>query len=136
LEVILVIAVVALAAGLSIPIYQSFQIKNELDIAAETTVKTLRRSQMQAVATDGDANWGIKIQTGNIVFFRGTSYAARDTAYDENIEISSNITPGGLSEIVFTKMSGESNATGAITLTSSLGDSRSITINSKGKIEY
>lgn len=136
LEVLLSIALVAVLAGMSIPIYQSFQNKNDLDIAAAAAVQSLRRAQVLARAVDGDTSWGVRLQSGSVVLFKGTSWAGRDSNYDEVFEISSSLALSGLSEIVFSKFSGTPQVTGNITLTSVNNDARTITINSKGTIGY
>lgn len=136
LEVLLSIAVIAILAGIAIPIYQLFQTRNDLDIATVEIAQTIRRSQILAQAVDGDTSWGTYIQPGNITLFKGTSYTARDSNFDELFSIPSSVTPSGLSEIVFTKFTGLPQATGTTTLTSNVNETRSITINAKGTINY
>ena len=136
LEVLLSIALIAVLVGMSIPIFQSFQNKNDLDIAATVTVQNLRRAQVLAQAMDGDTSWGTHLQSGSIVLFKGTSWTGRDSNYDEVFEISPSLVLSGLSEIIFGKFSGVPQATGNITLTSVNNDARTITINSKGAIGY
>lgn len=136
MEGLLSIAVIAIIGGISIPIYQSFQVRNDLDIAIVSTVQTLRRAQVLAQAVDGDTSWGISVLSGSIILFKGASYAARDTAFDEVFEVPASITPSGLSEIVFTKFTGLPQTTGTITLTSNANETRTITINTKGIVSY
>lgn len=133
---LLSIALITVIAGMSVPIYQSFQVRNDLDIAAVTTAQTLRRAEALAQAVDGDISWGVNIQSGSVTLFKGTSYAARDTAFDEVFDVPTSITPSGLSEIVFTKFTGLPASTGTITLTSNINETRSITINAKGMVSY
>lgn len=136
IEMVLSIAVIVIIAGISVPIYQSFQIRNDLDIATATIAQSLRRAAVLSQAVDGDTSWGIKIQSGNIEIFKGVSYAARDVAYDEVFSVPTSITPSGLSEIVFTKFSGLPVSTGTVTLTSNTNETRAITINTKGMVNY
>ncbi|OGI26088.1 MAG: hypothetical protein A3J76_04010 [Candidatus Moranbacteria bacterium RBG_13_45_13] len=136
LEVLLSVAAIAIIAGISIPIYQSFQVRNDLDIAAVEIAQTLRRAQVLAQAVDGDTSWGAYIQLGNITLFKGTSYVARDTNFDEVFDAPTSITPSGVSEIVFTKFTGLPQTTGTITLTSNANETRNITINAKGMVSY
>jgi len=83
-----------------------------------------------------DDTWGVYIQSGSMTLFLGPSYAGRDTSFDEDIEIAPTITPSGLSEVVFDKVSGFPQSTGTITLTSETNVVRTITINAKGVIEH
>jgi prepilin-type N-terminal cleavage/methylation domain-containing protein len=136
LEVMLSMAVLAVLAAVGFPIFQSLQVRNDLDIAVQTVVQSGRRAQMLSVASDGDATWGIRIQTGSTVVFKGPSYAARDISSDEISDLSGSIVPSGLTEIVYSKLNGFPGATGTLTLTGSNNETRSITINSKGVASF
>lgn len=72
------IAIITMLFGLSTPIYQSFQVRNDLDIAATTIVQSLRRAQVLSQAVDGETNWGVNVKSGSITIFKGVSYDARD----------------------------------------------------------
>lgn len=136
IEVMLSVVAIAVIAGISIPVYQSFQVRNDLDIATVEIAQSARRAQTLSQAVDGDTSWGIKIQSGSIVVFKGASYAARDTTFDEVFEVPTSITPSGVSEIVFTKFTGLPQTTGTISLTSNANETRTITINAKGMVNY
>lgn len=136
LEVLLSIAAITIIAGISIPIYQSFQVRNDLDIAASSIVQNLRRAAVLSQAVDGDTSWGLYVTSGSLTLFKGTSYTARDSTFDEVFDIPLTITPSGTSEIVFEKFSGLPQTTGTITLTSNTNETRTITINAKGMVNY
>lgn len=136
IELLLSISVIMIIAGMSAPIYQSFQVRNDLDIATVTIAQSLRRAEVLAQAVDGDTNWGVDIRTGSITVFKGASYATRDTAFDELFDVPTSITPSGASEVVFAKFTGVPQTTGTITLTSNANETRIITINAKGTVSY
>jgi prepilin-type N-terminal cleavage/methylation domain-containing protein len=136
LEVLLSIATMAIIVGISLPIAQSFQVRNDLHIAANTLVQTLRRAQVLAQAVDGDMSWGVKVQSGGVILFKGVSYAARDTSVDEIFDVPTSIVPSGLTEIVFTKWSGLPEASGTATFTTTINETRNVTINQKGILTY
>lgn len=136
LEMLLSVAAIAIIAGIGIPVYQSFQNRNDLDVAAETLAQTLRRAQILSQAVDGDTSWGLYAQSGSITLFKGASYASRESAFDEAFDVPTSITLTGVSEIVFTKFTGLPQATGTITLTSNIGETRNVTLNAKGTVSY
>ncbi|MBN1778637.1 MAG: prepilin-type N-terminal cleavage/methylation domain-containing protein [Candidatus Buchananbacteria bacterium] len=136
LELLLSIALLAIIAGIGIPIYHSLQTKNNLDVAVVTIVQDLRRAQIAARASDGDTSWGVYIQSDSITFYQGSSYGSRNTSYDEIADLPTNITPSGLSDIVFSKFTGLPQLTGTITLTLDVSNVKNIVINSKGMISY
>jgi prepilin-type N-terminal cleavage/methylation domain-containing protein len=136
LEVLLSVAIVGVLTAISIPVSRNLLIKNDVDVAAVNVVQTLRRAQILSQASDGDTTWGVRIQVGSITLFKGESYAVRDADFDEIFDLPNSITPSGLPEIVFAKLTGYPQITGTLTLTTSIGDVRSISINAKGTIEY
>lgn len=136
LELLLVVAIMAILAGIGAPIYQSFMVKNDLDIAVTTVAQSARRAQLLSQANLGDSNWGLYVQSGNITVFKGATYASRDVTYDEVYDVPATITPSGLSEVVFDKLTGDPGTTGTITLTVSVNQVKNITINSKGMVNF
>lgn len=136
LEVLLVITTITVLAAISVPVYSFLQVRNDLDVATNTTLQTLRRAQTLSQAVDGDSSWGVKLQTADITLFKGTSYALRDTNFDEVYTLSGNVTPTGVSEVVFSKLLGDPNTTGTLTLTSTNNETQNITIGTKGQLDY
>lgn len=135
IELLLSVAIICLLAGLSLPVYRMLMMKNDLDIAANTVFSSLRRAQVLAQAVDGDATWGVKIQSGGIILFKGTSYTGRDANFDETFDVPNTIGVGGVGEIVFNKFTGLPATTGTINL-STASDSRTVIINEKGMVGY
>lgn len=135
-EILLVLAAITILAGMSLPIYQSFQVKNYLDVGVNDAALALRRAQLLSQGVEGDSNWGVKVETGQIVMFKGISFSSRDPSYDETFELPQSITPSGDTEFVFNKVSGEPQSTGSLNLTSANGDEKILTINAKGMVNY
>jgi prepilin-type N-terminal cleavage/methylation domain-containing protein len=136
IEVLLSIAIIGIMTAISIPVFYNYQIKNDTYLAVSTIVQSLRRAQILTQAVEVDAAWGVKVQQGGIVLFKGTTYSSRDVSFDEVFDMSTTIIPSGLSEVVFNKMTGLPMQIGNITLTSNVNQSKSLTINSKGMIDY
>ncbi len=136
LEVLLSIAIIGVLTVISIPVSRTLQVRNDTDVAVAVAVQDFRRAQVLAQAVDGDNTWGVHAQTGSITFFKGASYAARDANFDEIFDLPNSIIFSGLQEVVFAKLTGYPQTTGTLTLTTSAGDVRNISINAKGTIEY
>lgn len=136
LEILLVVALIAIVAGIGIPFYYSFVIRNNIDLAEEIVYEAYTKSQIKAQAGDRDTTWGTYIEDGKATVFSGSSYATRNVTHDEIFSFSENISVSGLVEVVFSKLTGETNITGSTVLTSSAGDTRTITINEKGAITF
>lgn len=136
IEILLSLAIIGIIAGFSVPVYQSFMVRNDLDIATGTVSQVLRYAQTQSQAMHGDSSWGVHIGSGKITLFKGASYVSRDTDYDEETSVPSTISASGLTEVVFDLLTGEPQTIGTLTISSVNGDIRTIFITSKGVVVY
>lgn len=138
IEMLLSVGLIALLAGLSTPIYETFNNRNDLDLNTQGVATMLRRAEIYARNMNGDSSWGVKVQNGSAVLFEGASYATRDTTQDETDSIPSTITVGGtVSEVVFAKFTATPNTSGTITLTHTANnEARTITLNTEGMVDY
>jgi prepilin-type N-terminal cleavage/methylation domain-containing protein len=136
IEVLLSVAIIGMLVGISLPVYESFSRRNDLDVTAQGVVSLLRRAESYSRAVKTDAVWSVEIQTSSATLFQGASFASRNTAYDETVAIPSSITPSGLTEVQFSKFNAAPNTTGTVTLLSNTNDTRVIAINAEGMVSY
>jgi type II secretory pathway pseudopilin PulG len=136
LETILVIALVVGIAGMSAPLYQSFQVRNELDVTANTVVQSMRRAQALSQSGEQDSEWGVYMESGSVILFKGTSYLTRDTGFDELFSVKDALVFTGLQEVVFDRLTGVTDSVGTATLTSSTDEVREIVVNAKGNVSF
>jgi hypothetical protein len=119
-----------------VPIFLSFQTRNDVDIASLALVRSIRRAEQLSRNGEGDSAWGVNLLSGEITVFKGADYAGRDAAYDEIFFIPANIGLTGTSSMVFSKLYGWPTASSTINLTSVNNETRTININSKGSVSY
>lgn len=136
IELLLSIALIGIIAGISLPVYVSFQTRNELATTTSTVVDTLRRAQNYARTGMNDSQWGVSIQANSLVLFKGSTYASRDMTMDEVSTLPGSVVASGLGEVVFSKMLGAPTVTGSVVLASSTGDTKTMTVNNKGMVAY
>lgn len=136
LEVILSISLIAVLAGISLPIYRGFQLNNQLDVAADMIAETSRRAQLLSQVGDRNSAHGIYIGSGELVMFTGASYAGRQGEYDETFALADQLELTGLSEIVFAELTGLPNSAGTIEITALNNATRSLNVSALGVIEY
>jgi len=136
IEMLLAVMVMTIIIGLSLPLYTSFIQRNDLEVTTEQLVGMVRRAESYARAVNTDNAWSVEIQSSTATLFQGTAFASRNTAYDETLSLPSSLTPSGLSEIQFAKWTSVPNTTGNIVLTSSTGDSSTVSVNAKGMVSY
>jgi Tfp pilus assembly protein FimT len=130
------LAIVALIFAFTVPVGLTLMNRNDLEVAANTVTQDYRRAQLHSQAVDGDMTWGVNVQIGLITIFKGNDYAGRDQNFDENFDMSTSITVSGSSETIFEKFTGYPRVAGTLTLTSPNNETRNITINEKGIVNY
>lgn len=129
LEVIMVISLLGAIAGVGVPLYRDYQIRNDLNLATEQVTQGLARARLLSQAAQNDDNWGFYAPAG--VLYKGDSYADRDTAFDETYPMPSTIGIQGLMEVNYGKIGGMPDAVGDIRLTTINDDTRNILIQVK-----
>lgn len=136
IEVLLSVAILTLLTGISLPVYESFARRNDLDVKTQTVVSAIRRAENYARHMRQDSAWGVEVLSTGVTVFKGSTYASRDQSFDEITPISGTTTVSGVSEIIFAKMTAAPNTTGTITLSSTANDTRAIVVNAKGMVSY
>jgi hypothetical protein len=111
---------------MSVPLYRSYQIRADLNVAAEQISQALGRARLLAQSGKEGARWGFHVPSNTL--FRGNSYATRTTTSDELYPIATTITSAGLLEVTFSPVEGRPSATGTIVLTTISGEQRQVNI--------
>lgn len=135
IEVLLVIVLIATITAFSVPVFSSLVASTELNESVDKVVHSLRRAQLLSEAQSEDSIWGVFIDTNKAVIFAGSTYATRNTNFDEEYSFNEQINVSGVTEVSFSKLDGEPSVTGLTTLENSFG-SHEITINNEGVITY
>ncbi|HEY4499870.1 MAG TPA: type II secretion system protein [Candidatus Paceibacterota bacterium] len=137
IEIILVLSVIAILAVAAVPVFQSLQTRNELDTTSMVIAHSWRRAQALAQSSVKDSPWGVHIQGGTVTLFRGLDYASRDVNDDEIFSVSTTISFGGLTDVTFSKLSGDPLSIGTVTLSATdINESRQVSINQKGAVTF
>jgi prepilin-type N-terminal cleavage/methylation domain-containing protein len=136
IEVLLSVTIITMLGTISLPVYASFQDRNNLQLTTESIANMLRRAQTYTRSVSGDSQWGVEIQSTSATLFKGAVFATRNTAFDETTAIPTTIAVSGLTEVLFAKFSAAPSATGTITLTSNANNTRAVGINAKGMVDY
>lgn len=134
IEFMLAVAILLILAGTAPVFYSRFLLQDAALEAADRLAFSLRNAQGYALSGKGGAPWGVAISGGDIVLFRGASFAARTPALDRRVSLPANVSVGGFSETVFARVSGIPNAPATITITASGGVSRSLVLNAAGVV--
>lgn len=135
IEVLLSVAIIAILAGLSAPIFATFQTHNDLDITTQRIADAVRRAQVYARGVNRDDQWGVRIQSTDATLYKG---AGPGSGFDEVTTIPTGMSVSGLTDVLFSRLDGTATTTGGttLTLTSNTNETRTITINAKGMVSY
>jgi len=137
IEVLLSVTLIAILAAFTTPVYLSFFLSNDVALVTSDLASSLRRAQLLSRSGASDSPWGVAIQNQQIILFQGTTYAARDTTFDEITTFGSIIDVTGITEVTFSQLYGIPSTTGATTFTSAENNvSKTITINEIGLVSY
>ena len=137
IELLIVVAIAALLVGIAIPSFDTLTSQIGAADAATVYAQALRRAEALSVSGRNDAGWGVEIATSSIILFKGSTYTARDTTYDDQYAASISFTVSGVTEVDFAKFTGLPNTSGTTTITDILGTiTRTVNINARGTITY
>lgn len=133
IEVLIVLGLFGVLFGISLPIsldsYRSYILTSE----TKNLLSVVRRARSLAIANDHGISHGVSLESDRFILFQGSSFAGRDSAFDENYPRSPSVTITGFDEIVFSQISGLPNVTTTITLKNDLNE-QTISINEYGTI--
>lgn len=106
----------------------------ELDRTVQTIRNELVAARDEAMSGRDGSAWGVAFGTSTAVFFKGSTYGSRDTAFDLVNPFAPRMVITGPLEIVFAPPFGNAIATGTISIANGTHDA-SITVNRYGMIE-
>lgn len=133
IEVLLAGSVIALIAGIMLPVSVALKNRTDLDTAATGLTQALRRASFLSQSNRDNSRWGVRVESGSIILFHGSNYQSRDASFDEITSTSPSISSSGTTEFVFEKLTGNLGAERTLTLTFN-AEQRIITINAKGVV--
>lgn len=145
-ELLVIIVIMVVLTAIAIPAFLSFQKELDLNNSAEELVNTLRLAQNKTISSEGASQWGVYFAITSTphqyTLFKGSNYVSRDASFDVvhklsiSVEIYQIDLTGGGQEVVFNRITGETNQPGRIylRLKSDFSKTRTIAIESSGQI--
>lgn len=128
LELILVVAIILILAGLSGSFYSRFLTQNSVANIQDQLANQMRKAQIYSMMSRQNNSWGVKFGAGKITLFRTGS-----NSFDENFAVNSNVSLSGFTTITFAKVTGLPDSTPTITISGN-NQTKSVTINSQGVV--
>jgi prepilin-type N-terminal cleavage/methylation domain-containing protein len=125
-ELLISIAVLSIVSGIAIPTYQSYVVRNDLQIAVEQAKSALVRAQLRAQSGDSASAWGVRADEGMV--YKGDAYDDRDVTFDEFYILPQGVSVSGILDVSFSPLYGVPNIEGDIIFTSVDGQSVEVKI--------
>lgn len=133
IELLLAIVLLAIISFSSASFYGRFITQNAAAETQDQLISSLRKAQLYSMMGKQNGTWGVHVDSSIIRFFQGTTYATRNTAFDESFSLNGPLTISGMTDIIFTKTTGLPNNTPSVTITAN-STTKQFTINSQGII--
>lgn len=139
IELILVVALLAVMAGLAIPVVGSFNNRSQMDATTQDVISALRFAEGRAMAVEQGSRFGVYFDTAARKFyvFRGDNFGTNpaeniEYGYSSSLNLAESFSGH---EVNFEKLTGETFDAGNIVLTNNVGQTVTISVTAEGKIE-
>lgn len=144
-EILIVVGILMIIFLLSINVLSSLYKKTELDTSRDNIIALLRAAKNKTLASEQSARYGVYFDTESspdrYIFFQGLNYASRNIGFDEIYELPKTVEilninlQGGVNEVVFERLDGNTKNYGSIIFKSlKSGDARTVYIYSSGEV--
>lgn len=143
IEILVIISIISILSAVVISNLSSFHKQQVLKNTTEDLVSLLSEARNSTISSKNSTNYGVRIQTDNAILFTGANFADDVSNKQINFDpavlvpITGGINlAGGGSDIVFSRITGDTanNGTIVIQLTSDSSKQKTISINSLGII--
>ena len=139
-ELLMTVGITIVLAAAAFPVYGSLQVSAQLNENSSQIIQALRIAKQRSLVRYNNIEHGVKFVANSYVLYQGSSYSARQSTYDRSVILESPLGlswgfSGGVDEINFSKGIGVPSATGTITLVHDVSGTRTININSLGRVE-
>ena len=138
-ELLVVITIVGVLGGIAAVSFNTSRNVRDLQTSAQNTLSVIRLAQSKTLAGENDSAWGVRLESSQITLFAGDTFAGATFtqvyALPPSIEITGIALNGGGSDVVFKRITGQTdqNGTFVVDVAASPGTSFPVTIDISGK---
>ena len=121
LEVLLVIVIAMILLAVSIFTFYEYREKTDLDMATERVLETLFEARAKTLSSENRSPYSVHFQGDKAIIFKGSTFNASDTTNIDYVlpprtTIATISLAGGGNDIIFKRLTGETNQSGTVTL--------------------
>lgn len=119
IEMVLAIGITAVIVTLTVSSFTELSNFQSIDKDSDVVLSYLEKARTQTINSKNFSEYGVRFATTSITLFPGTAYTSTSSNIVYNlstkVKISSISLSGGVTDVYFNKVTGESSATGTIT---------------------
>jgi prepilin-type N-terminal cleavage/methylation domain-containing protein len=121
IEVLVVIAIAAILFAVTLVGLSGLRDETDLGLAVDDAVSFLQSARAKTLSSEGGSDYGVHFETSKFVLFKGNTYSAIDPNnivrnVPSSIEISPITLNGGVVDLLFKRLTGETTEHGTVTL--------------------
>jgi type II secretory pathway pseudopilin PulG len=116
-ELLVVLAIMIIVAAVVMSGFRNYARYQEYNQAVTTVRTVLQDAKLKARSSEGGQAHGVKVLSGSLVVYPGTTYSAGNSANKTTTVSDVSLVPaftGGVTEITFSNLTGLPSATGTI----------------------
>ena len=135
IEVILVLAIILTIGTMAASFSGNFFFSKNVSNFYEMFRSDIRQAQLYSMEGRGGSEWGVALRGRSLILFRGSSYASRESAFDEIISIPGIVALSGFDEVVMERGTGRVNGTTVNLRMEGSGEIRNFSISKEGALK-
>lgn len=141
IELIMVIAIMALLFGIFLGTFVKFRKNQALAMDTDTVISLLRQARNQTLSSKNSASYGVHFTAPKVTIYTGPTYSSGATD-NQDFTLSSTDTiltitlSGGGSDVLFNRLTGETSQNGTVVISSpGISETKTVTIYKTGLVE-
>jgi len=143
IEIVIVMAVSIFIITGFFSVYSNFNKGKSFEFAVQGVVNLLKEAKSNTLASKNASVYGVHLETGRAVLFKGDTFSEpsadnREYTMPADVELSNIDLNGGGSDIIFNRLTGETQQFGTTTVSrvSDVTVTKDIVVSQTGVVEY
>lgn len=135
IEIILVLAIVLTIGTMAASFSGNFFFSKNVSNFYEMFRSNIRQAQLYSMEGRGGSEWGVALRGRSLILFRGSSYASRESTFDEAVSIPGIVVFSGFDEVIMERGTGRLSGTTADLRMEGSGEIRNFSISKEGALK-
>jgi len=133
MEVVIAVGIIIVLTTMVGFSFSAYRKSSDVAAVTDSLLSYLKEARSDTLSSKGASSWGVHIESNRIVIFKGASFTNgapdnREITLPNTTQISSISLTGGGSDVLFKRLTGETDQNGTITIRSVADSSVSSTV--------